>query len=51
MLIKGFRSNKAHRLFDAFLYLDKAGNLKFDFPPRTFTAKRFTKKPAAKAEG
>ena len=50
-LIKGFRSNKTHRLFDAFLYLDKAGKLKFDFPPRTFTAKRFTKKPAAKAEG
>jgi DNA topoisomerase-3 len=50
-LIKGFRSNKTHRLFDAFLYLDKSGKLKFDFPPRTFTAKRFTKKPAAKAEG
>ena len=49
-LIKGFRSNKTHRLFDAFLYLDKAGKLKFDFPPRTFGAKRFAKKPATKSE-
>ena len=49
-LIKGFRSNKTHRLFDAFLYLDKAGKLKFDFPPRTFGAKRFAKKPAEKTE-
>lgn len=46
-LIKGFRSNKTHRLFDAFLMLDK-GKLKFDFPPRDFTKRRFVKKPAEK---
>ncbi|MBO7384216.1 MAG: DNA topoisomerase III [Fibrobacter sp.] len=44
-LIKGFRSNKTHRLFDAFLMLEK-GKLKFDFPPRDFTKRRFTKKSA-----
>ncbi len=43
-LIKGFRSNKTHRLFDAFLMLDK-GKLKFDFPPRDFSkGRRFVKK-------
>ena len=41
-LIKGFRS-KSHRLFDAYLYLEK-GKLKFDFPPREFKPRRFTKK-------
>ena len=42
-LIKGFRSNKTHRLFDAFLTLSK-GKLKFDFPPREFKPRRFVKK-------
>lgn len=43
-LIKGFRSNKTHRLFDAFLTLDK-GKLKFDFPPRDFSkGRKFVKK-------
>ena len=43
-LIKGFRSNKTHRLFDAFLKLEK-GKLKFDFPPRDFSrGRRFVKK-------
>ena len=49
-LIKGFRSNKTKRLFDAFLTLEK-GKLKFDFPPREFKPRRFFKKPAAKSEG
>ena len=42
-LIKGFRSNKTKRLFDAFLTLEK-GKLKFDFPPREFKPRRFVKK-------
>ena len=42
-LIKGFRSNKTHRLFDAYLTLAK-GKLKFDFPPREFKPRRFVKK-------
>jgi len=42
-LIKGFRSNKTRRLFDAYLMLEK-GKLKFDFPPREFKPRRFTKK-------
>ena len=45
-LIKGFRSNKTHRTFDAYLYLDKGGKLKFDFPPREFKPRRFGKKKA-----
>lgn len=49
-LIKGFRSSKTHRLFDAFLKLDNKGSLKFEFPPRTFGNKRFAKKPVAKSE-
>lgn len=40
-LIKGFRSNKTHRTFDAFLYVDKSGKLKFDFPPREFKPRRW----------
>jgi DNA topoisomerase-3 len=39
-LIKGFRSNKTRRLFDAYLTLVK-GKLKFDFPPREFKPRRF----------
>lgn len=46
-LIKGFRSNKTHRTFDAFLYLDKSGKVKFDFPPREFKPRRFGVKKAA----
>jgi DNA topoisomerase-3 len=42
--LKGFRSNKTHRTFDAYLYLDKSGKLKFDFPPREFKPRRFGKK-------
>lgn len=42
-LIKGFRSNKTHRLFDAYLTLVK-GKLKFEFPPREFKPRRFAKK-------
>ena len=49
-LIKGFRSNKTKRLFDAFLTLEK-GKLKFDFPPREFKPRRFFKKAPAKSEG
>ena len=41
-LIKGFRS-KSHRLFDAYIYLEK-GKIKFEFPPRDFTKRRFVKK-------
>ena len=48
-LIKGFRSNKTHRLFDAYLTLVK-GKLKFEFPPREFKPRRFVKKAAPKAE-
>lgn len=42
-LIKGFRSNKTRRLFDAYLMLEK-GKLKFDFPPREFKPRRFAAK-------
>ena len=46
-LIKGFRSNKTHRTFDAFLYIDKKGKLKFDFPPREFKPRRWGAKKAS----
>ena len=50
-LIKGFRSNKTRRLFDAYLTLEK-GKIKFDFPPRDFSkGRRFFKKAPAKSEG
>jgi len=50
-LIKGFRSNKTRRLFDAYLMLEK-GKIKFDFPPRDFSkGRRFFKKSPAKSEG
>jgi len=32
-LIKGFRSAKTRRLFDAFLKMDKKGKIGFEFPP------------------
>ncbi|MGF1448053.1 MAG: DNA topoisomerase III [Opitutales bacterium] len=57
-LIKGFRSNRTRRLFDAFLLLEENGNLKFDFPPRApkkktarKTAAKKTAKKAAKSDG
>jgi len=34
-LIKGFRSAKTRRLFDAFLKMDKKGKIGFEFPPKT----------------
>jgi DNA topoisomerase-3 len=33
-LIKGFKSNRTGRLFDAFLILKPRGNIGFEFPPR-----------------
>ncbi len=42
-LIKGFRSAKTHRLFDAFLKMDKNGKISFEFPPsrgRSFAKKK-----------
>lgn len=47
-LIKGFRSAKTKRLFDAFLSLKEGGKLVFDFPPRP-EGKRYFKKGAKKA--
>ena len=44
-LIKGFRSAKTRRLFDAFLKMDKNGKILFEFPPR---APRRSAKPAKK---
>ena len=52
-LIKGFRSKRTKRLFDAFLLLDEKGGLKFEFPPRPpkkKTAKKAARKAAAKKE-
>lgn len=43
-LIKGLRSTKTHRTFDAYLSLDKKGALKFEFPPRVFKKRTFGKK-------
>ncbi|MCL2282132.1 MAG: DNA topoisomerase III [Fibromonadales bacterium] len=43
-LIKGFRSAKTRRLFDAFLKMDKKGKLSFEFPPSQ--GKRFARKKA-----
>ena len=49
-LIQGFRSSKTHRLFDAYLTLDKTGKIKFDFPPRAASSgRRFFKKGEAAA--
>ncbi|SHL25496.1 DNA topoisomerase III [Fibrobacter sp. UWEL] len=50
-LIKGFRSNKTHRSFDAFLYIDKKGKLKFDFPPREFKPRRWGAKKTSADKG
>jgi DNA topoisomerase III len=50
-LIKGFKSKRTGRLFDAFLLLKKGGAIGFDFPPRppkkTAAKKAATKKAAA----
>lgn len=45
-LLQGFRSAKTHRLFDAYLMLDKkTGKIQFDFPPRVpGKSRRFAKK-------
>jgi len=39
-LIKGFRSAKTRRLFDAFLKMDKSGKVSFEFPPKQARAKK-----------
>ena len=44
-LIKGFRSAKTRRLFDAFLKLDKNGKIGFEFPPSD--PKKFRKRKSA----
>ncbi len=43
-LIKGFRSSKTRRLFDAFLKMDKNGKIGFEFPPMKAKARKFAKK-------
>jgi len=48
-LIKGFRSAKTHRLFDAFLKMDKNGKIGFEFPPMKAKSKRFAKKKTEEA--
>ena len=53
-LLKGFRSKKNNRAFDAFLTLKEGGKLGFEFPERPKkaakkTAKKATKKTAKKA--
>jgi DNA topoisomerase-3 len=39
-LIKGFKSKRTGRLFDAFLILKPGGNIGFEFPPRKTAAKK-----------
>jgi DNA topoisomerase-3 len=39
-LIKGFQSSKTRRFFDAYLKLDNAGKIIFEFPPRQFGGRR-----------
>ncbi|MCD6023778.1 MAG: topoisomerase [Fibrobacteria bacterium] len=46
-LIQGFQSSKTRRFFDAYLKLNKAGKLEFEFPPREFKGKGGFKKKAA----
>ncbi len=48
-LIKGFRSNRTKRLFDAFLILKDDGKIGFEFPPRP-PRKKAAKKAAKSAE-
>jgi DNA topoisomerase-3 len=47
-LIKGFKSKRTGRLFDAFLILKPKGGIGFEFPPRKKVAKKATKKAAEK---
>jgi len=47
-LIKGFKSKRTGRLFDAFLFLKPGGNIGFEFPPRKKAAKKAAKKTASK---
>jgi DNA topoisomerase-3 len=47
-LIKGFRSAKTRRLFDAFLKMDKKGKISFEFPPPQGKRKPARKKVPAK---
>lgn len=47
-LIKGFRSNRTKRLFDAFLILKEDGGIGFEFPPRP-PRKKTAKKAARKS--
>jgi DNA topoisomerase-3 len=46
-LIKGFKSKRTGRLFDAFLILKTGGNIGFEFPPRKKAAKKATTKKAS----
>lgn len=39
-LIKGFRSSRTKRLFDAYLKLSNKGKMEFEFPPRKFSGKK-----------
>jgi DNA topoisomerase-3 len=48
-LIKGFKSKRTGRLFDAFLFLKARGNIGFEFPPRP-AKKAATKKTAKEAD-
>jgi len=43
-LIKGFKSKRTGRLFDAFLLLKPRGDIGFEFPPRKKVAKKAAKK-------
>jgi DNA topoisomerase-3 len=45
-LIQGFQSSKTRRFFDAYLKINKAGKLEFEFPPREFKGKGGFKKKA-----
>ncbi|MEE1275456.1 MAG: DNA topoisomerase III [Fibrobacteraceae bacterium] len=47
-LIQGFRSARTKKLFDAYLFLDEKGAMKFEFPPRP-ASKRFFKRATKKA--
>ncbi|NDV63115.1 DNA topoisomerase III [Puniceicoccales bacterium CK1056] len=49
-LIKGFKSKRTGRLFDAFLFLKPRGGIGFEFPPRKAAAKKTTTKKAAKKD-
>jgi len=48
-LIKGFKSNRTGRLFDAHLLLKEEGKIGFEFPPRKKAAKKAARKAAKKA--